>query len=96
MSLIVTFLLSCTSELSLSTATEILCYLVSQIYYLRAGNHKHPANMTSSVLLEVLEQELFSPPQYQVENPLTCLHGPPASHVVWMVEVRHPGFPTMA
>lgn len=61
MSLIVTFLLSCTSELSLSTATEILCYLASQIYYLQVGNHKHSANMTSSVLLEVLEQELFSP-----------------------------------
>lgn len=64
MSLIVTFLLSCTSELSLSTATEILCYLASQIYYLQVGNHKHSANMTSSELLEVLEQELFSPPPH--------------------------------
>lgn len=61
------------------------CFLTQQVKCItQVRHHKYSTNMTSTVFLEVLEKEYFP---IQVENPLTCLHGPSASHVVRMIKV---------
>lgn len=52
---------SCTSDLSLKGADDMLPHLVSQSYLIWVQYTKYSANMTSLVFLEVLEQDIFNP-----------------------------------